>query len=178
MVIVQSDDLASDRSRVAALGVRVAWEIDLEDAASIHLHPRDIGGAILSIDAMAPRESWRWGGPGWQQRSRTDVVARIVAAEVQAADPDAMASRWAEVLAAPRVGRELRLEDSLIRFVPDVDGRGDGVSGLDLEVRDRDHIARATSKRGLAYRDGEVHIAGVLVRLVAGGEATPRFGAA
>jgi len=174
MVIVQSDDLARDRSRVDSLGVRVAWEIDLEDAASIHLHPRDVGGAILSIDAMKPRESWRWGGPGWQQRTRTDVVARIIAAEVQAVDPDSMAARWAEVLAVPRAGRELQLEDSQIRFVHDTDERGDGVSGLDLEVRDLSHIAETASERGLAYRAGELRVAGVVLRLIPGNVASHR----
>jgi len=166
MVIVQTDDLAVDRARLTALGVRVVWEIALDDAASLHLHPRDVGGAILSIDAMKPRESWRWGGPDWPQRSRTDVVSRIAGATVQAADPDAMAARWAEVLAVPRVGRELELEDGRIRFVRDVDGRGDGVAGFDLEVRDERHVAAAASERGLALRDGEVHVGGVVVRLV------------
>jgi hypothetical protein len=174
MVIVQTDDLAADRSRVESLGVRVAWAIDLEDAATIHLHPRDVGGAILSIDAMTPRESWRWGGPDWQRRSRTDVVTRIAAAEVQAADPDAMAARWAEVLAVPRAGRELLLEDSQIRFVPATDGRGDGVAGLDLEVRNRDHVSAAAARRGLALDEDVVRIGGVAVRLVAAGGATPR----
>ena len=52
MVIVQSDSLAVDRERVGALGVRIVWETKLDDAETIHLHPRDVGGAILSIPAI------------------------------------------------------------------------------------------------------------------------------
>ena len=115
---------------------------------------------------MVPPESWRWGGPGWERRSRSDVVARVVAAEVQAEQPDAMAARWSEVLAVPRVGRTLQLEGSEIRFVHAEDGRGDGVAGLDLEVRDRDHVTSAVRERGLEVTERGVHIGGVVVRLV------------
>ena len=166
MVIVQSSDLKRDRARVESLGVRVAWEMELDDAATIHLHPRDVGGAILSIEAMTPPASWRWAGPGWEGRSRTDVVSRIVAVEVQAEQPEAMAARWAEVLATPRDGLVLELEDSQIRFVRAEDGRGDGVAGFDFEVRNRDHVTSVARERGLPATDGEIRIGGVVVRLV------------
>src|SRR3954453_16887385 len=48
MVILQSDDLDADRARVADLGIRVVWKIDLPDIRGTHLHPADVGGAILS----------------------------------------------------------------------------------------------------------------------------------
>ena len=63
MVILQCDDLDADRRRVAELGVRVVWSLDLPDIRGTHLHPRDVGGAILSLDAAEPPDSWRWAGP-------------------------------------------------------------------------------------------------------------------
>jgi hypothetical protein len=166
MVIVQTDALERERERVEALGVRVVWEVDLGDAATLHLHPRDVGGAILSLDQMDPPASWRWAGPGWQERSRTDVVTALVAAEIQAEDPVAMATRWADVIGAERRDRELVLEDGRIRFVPLRDDRGEGVSGLDIAVRDRAHVERMARERGVAANDGIVEVAGVRVRLV------------
>ena len=166
MVIVQTDALARDRARVESLGVRIVWETAFEDAETIHLHPRDVGGAILSIDRMDPPESWRWAGAGWQQRSRTDIATAIVGAEVQAEDPSAMAARWAEVLDTPRRDCDLVLGDTQIRFVAVEDGRGEGVSGFDLTVNDREYVERAASKRGLEIRDDRIHVAGVRIRLV------------
>ena len=48
MVILQSDDLDADRTRLARVGARIVWEIAFDDIATIHLHPRDVGGAIVS----------------------------------------------------------------------------------------------------------------------------------
>ena len=62
MAIFQTDDLEAERARLDKLGVRIVWEAALEDAATLHLHPRDIGGAIVSLDSMQPPESWRWAG--------------------------------------------------------------------------------------------------------------------
>src|SRR5262245_16796633 len=77
MVILQTDDLDGDRARLARLGARVVWEATLDDIATIHVHPRDIGGAIVSVDQPRPPESWRWGGPDWRRSVRTDRVRRI-----------------------------------------------------------------------------------------------------
>src|SRR5207244_2575055 len=85
----------------AVLGVRIAWQVELDDIATVHLHPRDLGGAIVSLDQPVPPESWRWGGPEWQAKVRTDAVRGIVSVTIQADDPPRMAARWAEVLGLP-----------------------------------------------------------------------------
>lgn len=139
MVILQTDDLARDRARIEGLGVRVVWEVSLDDIATIHLHPRDVGGAIVSIDEARPPESWRWAGPNWEQKRRTDSVTAIVGAELQAEDPQAMATRWSQVLARPLdatadgVAR-IVLDEGELRFVPATDGRGDGLAGIDVRA--------------------------------------------
>ena len=32
--------------------------------------PRDVGGAIVSLDRPLPPASWRWAGPGWEEKGR------------------------------------------------------------------------------------------------------------
>ena len=115
MVILQVDDLAAARARVHDAGARVVDQIDRDGAAFTHIHPKDIGGAILSIDRMIPKERWEWGGPHWTEHVRTDVCVAIVGAELQAADPGRMASRWAAVLGRSAGQSRRRLENQIGR---------------------------------------------------------------
>jgi hypothetical protein len=169
MVILQVDDLARERARIERLGVRIPWDANLDDAATIHLHPKDVGGAILSLDWMSPPESWKWAGPGWQQKVRVDSVREIAGAELQSEDPAAMSARWAEVLDR-RAERsddvwKISLEGGEIRFVRASDGRGPGVSGLDVRAADRDRVLGAARARGLDVRGDELRIGGTTFRL-------------
>jgi hypothetical protein len=170
MVILQSDDLAADRARLEHLGVRVVWEASLSDIASIHLHPKDVGAAIVSLDQPRPPQSWRWGGPTWPDMPASDVTRELVGAEVQALNPAEVAKRWAQVLGRParaagRDGFELPLEPGRIRFVPALDGRGDGVAGIEVRA-EREPVLEAARGGGLACGEDEVEIAGIRVRLL------------
>jgi len=165
MVILQCDDLDADRARLQRLGVRVVWQADLADIRGTHLHPRDVGGAILSLDAAMPPESWRWGGPDWSRHVRRDVVREIVGVDIQAADPRAVAARWAEVLDQPlrEVAAErfeVPLERGTIGFVPAADGRGEGVCALVVDAADPARLAAAARARG----GGELRVCGVQIR--------------
>src|ERR1700689_2302298 len=100
MAIFQVPDLAAARRRLAGLGVRVVWTSDLPDIAGTHLHPRDVPGAIVSVDWADPPDSWRWAGPDWTG-PRAGEVARqegISGLTVALEDPLAGARRWAAVL--------------------------------------------------------------------------------
>src|SRR5215813_2780688 len=66
MIILQTDDLERYRARVDRLGARVVWEASYPDVRAMHLHPKDIGAAIVSLDQPSPPESWRWAGPRWK----------------------------------------------------------------------------------------------------------------
>ena len=168
MVIIQTDDVDNDRQRVRDLGVRIAWSIDLADARCTHLHPRDVGGAILSLDAAVPPASWRWAGPDWPQKMRTDVVTEITAVELQADDPQALAQRWSQVVGRPvmRTGSgviRIVLDQGAIRFVPATDGRGDGVGGFDVALNDRARLLSVARKRGITHTDHQVVICGTRI---------------
>jgi hypothetical protein len=110
MLIVQVDDIPAARARAKDLGIRTAWEIDLDDISATHLHPADIGGTILSIDQPLPPESWRWGGPDWIGQAGLGAPGRLRGAILQVPDPEATAARWAQVLGVP-AGLTLTLDD-------------------------------------------------------------------
>ena len=161
MVLLQTADLEGDRKRLERHGVRVVWEITLDDIAAVHLHPRDIGGAIVSFDQPTPPESWRWGGPDWRSRSRTDVTRGIRGVELQSDDPAALAARWAAALAVPASEENgdwvIRLQDDgWIRFTPSIDDRGEGLTTVELVSADPDRALETARARGLAVHDGGV----------------------
>jgi hypothetical protein len=95
MVIFQVDDLDGARRRVADLGIRVVWQIDLPDISGTHLHPADTRGALISLDRPEPAGAWRWGGPDWERRS---VPGGVRGVTVAVREPEAVAERWGEVL--------------------------------------------------------------------------------
>ena len=170
MVILQCDDLDADRARVAALGLRVVWQADLPEIRGTHLHPRDTGGAILSLDWADPPTSWKWAGPEWEQHIRTDVVSEITAVELQSDDPLALAQRWSQVLSRPvaRTGAgivRIVLDQGAIRFAQATDGRGEGVGAIDVAVANRDRLIAAARSRGLAVRDDTLTIGGTRIHL-------------
>jgi hypothetical protein len=123
MLILQTDDLERDRERIDRLGVRVIWQANYPDVRAMHLHPKDIGAAIVSVDQPSPPESWRWAGPKWQEFVSTRAPAqggasKILEATIGAREPQAMARRWAEVLGteAPVDGR-IAISDGALSFV-------------------------------------------------------------
>lgn len=170
MVILQVDDLAQALARVKDAGARIADQRDKDGAAFTHIHPKDIGGAILSLDRMVPKERWEWGGPEWQSHVRTDTSLKVAGAELQANDPARMAARWAQVLGRSALEEagvwRIRLDDGEIRFTADRDGRGEGLRAFDVVVRDIDAVRANAGARGLLEPDGVVVLAGTRVRLI------------
>jgi len=175
MVILQVQDIHAARARPAALGVRVVAEYSRPDGVYMtHLHPRDVGGAILSIDAMEPPERWEWGGPDWHKHVRTEDCLAISGVTVQGEDAKstaAMAARWAEVLGVPAQpvagGFEQRLsQGGTIRFEVATDGRGEGVSCIELTVRDPQRILARAKARGSVDAQGALVLCGTRVSLV------------
>jgi hypothetical protein len=164
MVMFDVRELAAARARAASLGVRVAWEIDLPDISGTHLHPRDMGGAIVSIDRPDPEGSWRWGGPGWIGRPGEGAPLRLAGATVAVREPAQVARRWAQVLGvtAPDDGGEpaLALDDGEVRFV---ESAADGAAGL-VE------IALALAPELRAGRES-LQLGGVRVALLDGARA-------
>jgi hypothetical protein len=118
MLIFQLDDLEAGRARAAALGVRVVWSVDLPDISGTHLHPADMRGAIVSLDRADPPGSWRWGGPEWTGQAGPPAPGRLLGVQVAVADPEATASRWAQVLGVPADGPRLEYAGGAVEFSP------------------------------------------------------------
>ena len=169
MLILQTDDFERELARFERLSVRRVWAKDLPDIRATHLHPKDIGGAIVSIDQPTPAASWRWGGPDWTLQDGRAGQQRVVGVTLGADDPAAMARRWATVLglAVPTVQgatQRLVLDGGWIDFEP-ADARGEGISGYTLAVADRDAVLARARGMGLAVACRSVMLCGTRVEL-------------
>lgn len=170
MLLLQTDDLRRDRERFRALGVREIWSAEHDDIAAVHLHPKDIGGAIVSVDRPLPAASWRWGGPGWRMQDGRRGAQRIVGVTLEADDPRAMSRRWAEVfdLAAPRErdgSFALALRDAELRFV-EAGARGEGIAAFSLRVADLPQVLTRARELGLPADGAQVTLMGARLELL------------
>jgi hypothetical protein len=130
MAMFQIDDLPAARRRAAELGVREVWAGDFDDISAVHLHPADMGAAIVSLDRPVPPESWRWAGP-WKEHGDTHLTGLTLSAR----EVETLATRWRTVL-----GR-LELDDGTVHAQP---GKEDAILGF--------HVAGLTA--------AEIHVAG------------------
>jgi hypothetical protein len=188
MVILQVADLGAARHRIEAAGARIVWQAEgLGETADgseelrtkgLHVHPRDCGGAILSVDQSMPPDAWVWAGPDWPDK-RSRLAAMLTGVEMQSQDPEAMAKRWCELLGAQAVATEradgrrawvLDLESTdagdsgfpqggRLYFVADTNGRGEGVSAFDVSVDSaaRDELPRRCAELALQLRGSVEH---------------------
>ena len=144
MVILEVDDLEPLRRRFDEHGVRVVFEAVDDGIVGLHVHPADIGGAILSVDRADTWGEWPWAGPVWRDHVRVDTVNELLAVEIEAVDPAAMSERWAEVLGCEASDHTLVFPDGgEIRFVPAGD-RGEGVSAVELRTDRADQVGSTT----------------------------------
>jgi hypothetical protein len=152
MAIFQVPDVAEARRRVAGLGVRVVWTADLPDIAATHLHPRDVPGAIVSLDWAAPEQSWRWAGPSWTGRVPEHAPGGVTGLTIEVNDPADAAGRWAAVLGTSAAGSGdtmvVVLPDAgqRLRFVPARGARGEGITEVTiagLPVKGEGEVGRA-----------------------------------
>ncbi len=183
MVILQASDDLHPRlyARLPDLGVRIATEMDYGEFRGVQLHPRDVGGAILSIDRndsdpedpIRPDQPWHPAGTAWRAMEPSNLVTGIRAAELQSPDPSTLAERWAAVLDLPlavdaHANPYLQLHDAMLRFVETRDGRGEGLGGLDLGCRDVGAVLDRAAEAGLRIDDNVVTLCGTRMKMVQG----------
>jgi hypothetical protein len=94
----QVPSLAGVRERAAQRGVRISVEATAMGHGIVQLHPLDVGGVLLELDEVLPRGTWFWddlADAKAAQAARSAKVDGIVAVDVAADDPAAMAGIWA-----------------------------------------------------------------------------------
>lgn len=177
MVITQCDDHAAYRARVAALGVRIAHTFEAPGFLNMQLHPRDTGGSFFEIDQqLGPRADerdgpWLPAGDDWQRARRSARVDAVSAAEIQADDPAAVATRWAAIAGLPVTPRAegvfvIELDEGELRFVAARDGRPEGLGGIDLRCSDPAAVMAAAGDAGCVLPDARtVLVGGMRLRL-------------
>ncbi|MEM7020257.1 MAG: hypothetical protein AAF512_23310 [Pseudomonadota bacterium] len=151
MLLYQVDDFAAFDAHIAALNVRKVWESNNQNVSACHLHPKDIGGAIVSFDEMRPPEEWVWGGPDWRMHRATEV-SDIIGCTLQSPQPETLAERWSAILGRPtqeiEQGLRIGLDDgSFTDFIHGEDY--EGIRGYTFQADDPDAIYEKALTLGL-----------------------------
>jgi hypothetical protein len=171
MFIVDCDNVGARREHVKGMGIRIIAENKKTGAApveSFQLHPKDTGGAILSVGTHGAGENlmggYHWSGPDWQKYVRSEPVSAVLGADIQADDPPALAKRWGAIFGRPVTEIDgapaLKLELGYARFVANADGRGEGLSAVHLKTTDRAKILAAANAQGVPVAGNTVELCG------------------
>ena len=152
MVVLEVDDVAPFSARAQASGCRVVLGADSDTWSTLHLHPRDMG-SLVSVD-HDKRGEWAPAGPDWRGHSRASALSGIAGVRIAAAaaDPDAMASRWAAFLGIPHsAGGRLRLGRGTIEFVAAASG-SEGLVAVDLCASHERRVGECHTIAGTEFR--------------------------
>ena len=164
MAIFQCANIDALRARADAANIRRVWNVDLPDIRASHMHPADIGAAIVSVDEARPAGSWRWGGPDWSARS---AQGALLGADLISPDPQALARRWAELLdlTPQQIGDKWRFElaDAAITVSP---GANERLTAFHIRINDPVGALQRAASAGLRCFEHGFHMIGVDVCLV------------
>jgi len=94
MALYEVDDLDARIDHVKSLGIRTVWEGTGDAIRGRHLHPRDTGGTLVSLDQPDVAGEWAWGGPEWKSRRSSSVVSGIDSFTVSVPDPESSRAHW------------------------------------------------------------------------------------
>ena len=142
MVIIQVDNFSESKNLVDKENISVVWESKYAEAQAIHLHPKQMGGAILSLDSMDPPSSWKWAGDNWEKYMNTETATSVKGVQIQSKNPQAMCKKWKAILGKNTSGNKITLDNTWIEFIYDEDGRGDGIYSFDIQVKDNNLVRR------------------------------------
>ena len=172
MVIMDQHEVQSFREHVEAIGVRIANKLEYPTYQGTQLHPKDVGGTIMSVGHDAHGDDlwgdWHAAGQQWKNHVRTERVAALMGVRTQTSDPGRLAARWGEVLRRPvhddASGIHIHVDNAKYYFTGEPDARGETMIGLDIKVNDKAAILAAAGDQGLAL-SGDSGDSGDSVRL-------------
>jgi hypothetical protein len=134
MVLLECSDPAPVRDAVRQLGLRVAATLDTDDYLTFHLHPKDCGGVLLSIDWA--RRGWIGAGPDWRDQVRTDITRGFHSVRIACREAEAVAARWAVLTAGVCADAKLELDNVEVRFVEAGPNEDVGVQAVEILAGD------------------------------------------
>ncbi|MDC3150317.1 hypothetical protein OA959_00235 [SAR86 cluster bacterium] len=170
MVIVDVDDFEKEQKRVESSGIEIVWHgnrnVEEINARTIHLHPKQVGGAILSIDHMNPKNAWLWAGTNWEKDINKNLVDVLSGVVLQSDDPEKLCMQWEKALGKKRATDELKIQlvGSTINFVESIDGRGEGINAFKIKALNKDQILK-NAKSMKIFQDEEISLGGVKIIL-------------
>lgn len=148
--VAERQDIETCRHRLQELGLRVVHEIENDQYASIHVHPRDLG-TLVSFDWNIG--AWPGIAPDWPPADTT-VVERVTAIELRSSSPELFASRWETVLGIPVENGSMTLtgDATEIRFRDGRPAEEAGMDVIDFRVHDRNLAGQAHDVGGTEFR--------------------------
>ncbi len=171
MVICQADSAATQAdvmARAEQAKVRVAFEREAPEWHIVQFHPGDMRASFLEVDSDQVNDfvgNWHpAGGLGWEGTVDTSTTLGFAGVELQGPDPIALAQHWSEVMGIKAEALDAQpfipLANAKIRFVKDTDGRGPGLSGVDLKVQNVEAVLQSAKARSCATQGNTVEICG------------------
>lgn len=97
MAIFEVDDLDTRMMHLASLGVRTVWQGDFRQIRGRHLHPKDTGGTLVSIDQPHRPGEWHWAGPTWREAPPSTIASAISGITLGSPDPAQLHARWQQL---------------------------------------------------------------------------------
>ena len=171
MVIVDSVDLEKERKRLENAKLDIVWYENRRSndihGQSLHLHPKQVGGAILSIDNMNPPSSWLWAGTEWEKDTNKSLVSHLSGVNICSPDPDNLLSNWEKALGRERSldGTSINLSGSSINFVINTQSQSEHISAFQIHTEKRLEIENRAASRGVLINN-KIHLGGVDFLLV------------
>ena len=134
---------------------------------SLHLHPKQVGGAILSIDNMKPASSWLWAGTDWEKDINKSMVSHLSGVNVCTPNPNNLLSNWERALGRKRSvnGTSIDLSGSSINFVMNTQSQSEHLSGFQIHTSNRLDLENRAASRGFLINNN-IHLGGVDFLLV------------
>jgi hypothetical protein len=153
MVLFQTEALGPVEARLERAGIRIVFDAAGDRIRGIHLHPKDVPGAIVSVDAADDPADWPWAGPDWRDYVDTRRVSALVGIDVAVRDPASAAATWADVLGIEPTGAALEVDDATVRFVEptEADPR-EGIRAIDVTTSDPSLTGSTRNLLGVTVR--------------------------
>jgi hypothetical protein len=167
MALLQVDDFRAFDAHISDLGVTKIWQAERDDVSACHVHPKDIGGAIVSFDEMRPPEAWVWAGTDWITRPAS-LVGNIRGLGIESPQPQVLAASWQRV-----TGGKASIEDGLHRidfdqdtFVTFAEGDWEGITEFVIQSDNVSQLEKNAHDIGLVWNQG-VELGSLALRFVA-----------